>query len=272
MAAKQRSRKGAASSAYSSEEKDPRESAAIKTVVSGTAIMLKELICPPCVRTRVKFSQRVQIASTTGALGTYLYRANGLDDPDVTGAGAQPEGFDEWMAMYDRYRVVSSKIKITGASQGTTNNSASFLMVIVPSGSATAYATLADAESAPFAARKMYVFGGPPLVISKSISTATLTGNSVGAILAEQAFSGLFSTQPTEQTYWHVYVQAMDAASTVTTNVYVEIEYVADFFDRNNFALSVSADGSRKLVRKVAMRSREVVSTPPPVLVKRPAY
>ncbi len=41
-----------------------------------------------------------------------VFTANGLFDPDITGTGHQPRGFDQFMALYDKYVVVSSSITL----------------------------------------------------------------------------------------------------------------------------------------------------------------
>lgn len=46
----------------------------------------------------------------------YMFSANGCYDPDVSGAGHQPRGFDQFMAMYDHYTVIGSKIRVTATN------------------------------------------------------------------------------------------------------------------------------------------------------------
>lgn len=41
------------------------------------------------------------------------YSLNGLYDPNITGVGHQPMGFDELMAIYTQYKVVSTKVELT---------------------------------------------------------------------------------------------------------------------------------------------------------------
>ena len=52
-------------------------------------------------------------SGTAGAVSNYYFSANGLFDPNVTGTGHQPMGFDQMMLMYNQYTVVSSKISAT---------------------------------------------------------------------------------------------------------------------------------------------------------------
>lgn len=49
-------------------------------------------------------------SSATGGVWSWQFRLNSLFDPDFTGTGAQPTGFDQWMALYDRYRVLATEI------------------------------------------------------------------------------------------------------------------------------------------------------------------
>jgi len=58
---------------------------------------------------RFRYSQRVAVTSTGGALGTYVFRANSCYDPDYTGAGHQPMGWDEMSSLYKHYVVLGSR-------------------------------------------------------------------------------------------------------------------------------------------------------------------
>ncbi len=54
-------------------------------------------------------------------LASHVFAANGLFDPDITGTGHQPLMYDEYQLLYSRYRVISSKIKVTPVGTGTAN-------------------------------------------------------------------------------------------------------------------------------------------------------
>lgn len=54
------------------------------------------------------------------AAATDVYSLNGLFDPDFTGGGHQPIGFDQIMAMYDHYTVIGAKVTVRITNNDTT--------------------------------------------------------------------------------------------------------------------------------------------------------
>lgn len=49
---------------------------------------------------------------TGGAAGNAVFTCNGLFDPDITGVGHQPMGFDQMMQIYDHYTVLAAKATV----------------------------------------------------------------------------------------------------------------------------------------------------------------
>lgn len=52
-------------------------------------------------------------SSVSVNIWSWQWRINSLFDPDFTGTGSQPTTFDQWMALYDRYRVLAAEVDIT---------------------------------------------------------------------------------------------------------------------------------------------------------------
>ncbi len=55
------------------------------------------------------FAQSITVAGA-GQATSKFFTANGLYDPDISGTGHQPIGFDQMMLMYNQYTVTSSSI------------------------------------------------------------------------------------------------------------------------------------------------------------------
>lgn len=63
-----------------------------------------------------KHKYNTQIQQNPDALGvpvSWYFSMNSMFDPDRTGVGHQPMGFDQVAAFYENYRVVGCKIKVT---------------------------------------------------------------------------------------------------------------------------------------------------------------
>lgn len=52
------------------------------------------------------------VSGAGGISSSYFFAANGLYDPNISGTGHQPLGFDQMMLMYNHYTVFSSKISV----------------------------------------------------------------------------------------------------------------------------------------------------------------
>lgn len=61
------------------------------------------------------------LLSSAGLATTRFFSANGLYDPDITGTGHQPMGFDQLMLFYEQATVLNSSITVTfiGLSQAS---------------------------------------------------------------------------------------------------------------------------------------------------------
>ena len=56
------------------------------------------------------------------AVDDRIFSASDLDDPDVTGVGHQPRGYDEIQALFNHWVVLSSKCTVQWVTAGTGSN------------------------------------------------------------------------------------------------------------------------------------------------------
>jgi len=77
----------------------------------------------PLVNTTMKYVQQVSLASNASGLAAapWFFNMNGMYDPDQTGTGHQPYGFDQYAALYSLYTVTHVSINIAFHGIGTSN-------------------------------------------------------------------------------------------------------------------------------------------------------
>lgn len=72
---------------------------------------------------RFRYCSAISIDAAATVFGKYTFSANSLYDPDVTGTGHQPLGYDQWSEFYNHYTVMSSKISVTFVCRETVSPS-----------------------------------------------------------------------------------------------------------------------------------------------------
>ena len=94
---------------------------AINTPYTMTA---RGSLVAPRLRCRLRYS--TNLAIVTGVLGTAtnIFNLNSLYDPDRTGVGHQPRGFDQIKTLYNRYRVYGCAYKVSAQLRGSNDSMA----------------------------------------------------------------------------------------------------------------------------------------------------
>jgi hypothetical protein len=66
---------------------------------------------PPSTTVNLTYSTERTIAASSFEVG-WDFRLNSLFDPDLTYTGSQPTYFDQWAALYGRYRVTEALVEV----------------------------------------------------------------------------------------------------------------------------------------------------------------
>jgi hypothetical protein len=69
---------------------------------------------------QLRYVEYVSLDPSVGTALDYIFLANSCYDPNYSGTGHQPMGFDQWMTFYDHFHVISSTIKATFTSNTAT--------------------------------------------------------------------------------------------------------------------------------------------------------
>lgn len=156
----------------------------------------------------------------------YYFRANDLFDPDYTGTGHQPMGFDQWMTLYNKFTVTSSKIKVV--FNNTTDYVSADYIVYCRKITSPDNNNLVDTlESAGCKWRVMSKYSSPVL----SDSYVSSRHHPTLSVEDDNLF-GTAAGSPADQWYYEIGVSGDANQDVAEVKFHVEIEYSAVFFDR----------------------------------------
>lgn len=94
---------------------------------------------------RMTYFEQIRI-DPAGSPAHYVFRANSVFDPNYTGIGHQPMYHDQYAEVYLHYKVVSSKIDITGTNDySDQNNSMGNLITCIVNQEPATYSSITEA-------------------------------------------------------------------------------------------------------------------------------
>lgn len=178
----------------------------------------------------LKYTDIFFVTVTTATAASQIFNLNSLFDPDRTGTGHQPYGFDQLAALYNRYRVLKCRWKIEFAAA-----TASYNIVVVPvngllASSLTTLAGFTAAAESPRSKVGLIGAGGTSVIITGGLSINALNGVTLTEYLADDRFEAQVGTSPAEVITLYVGLYNPNAAS-VISNYSVELTYEVDMHD-----------------------------------------
>ncbi len=194
-------------------------------------------IVPDRLLVALKYTAGIQLDSGgAGSIASHVFRGNSLFDPDFTGGGAQPTGFDQWAAFYERYRVRASSFKVYVRTETPGSSNTMTMGVIVPKTVTTLDTNFANSTGEPYAKVKMVANqeAGYPSTIKSYISTKKILGLTKRES-SDVDYSALVTTNPLNQWFWHFYIEdAITAGSNIKSKMYIELMYYTEFYKRKS--------------------------------------
>jgi len=207
---------------------------------SNSSVQMQRGGFPDRERVKLVYSADISRSPATTVHTDYVFSGNGLFDCDITGTGGQPANYDDFSAIYARYRVYGSKIVVRMWSPGSLTGAGVFRICLAPRHLTTAVTDIAgfhDAQSQPFAQAAIFYGGnatsrGTTMEMRKSMTTKVIMGYKQSAVDDDDTLAALTSANPNHQWYWHLIAGMMDGSSSGTVYYNLEIEYDVEFYDR----------------------------------------
>jgi len=176
---------------------------------------------------------------TTGAsvAGTYVFSANGIFDPDITGTGGQPMGFDQMMIFYNHYTVVRSRIRLEVANLTTNVLTNAGIAVRGSSTPTTVIEQLIETGDIAFV--HLTYTGQAQSIgrLTRSVNAGQFQG--INSVMDDPNMRGDSASNPTEQLYFHVSCWNPYSATVGTIGFEAVIEYDVVFHEPRVGSLSV---------------------------------
>lgn len=175
---------------------------------------------------------------TTIGVRNYYYRGNSPYDPDASGVGAQPNYWDNYAALYSRYKCYGSKIQIWPRVSNDSSTYAPVILCITPKRDAVTTEAWDDVMGNPYTTMKVppNKYAGYSCKIKNYMSTAKIFGVTKRSEFSDADFSADVTTNPANQFYWQVKISSYDGGTVSSSIEYagpVCITYYVKFYRRN---------------------------------------
>lgn len=171
-----------------------------------------------------------------GIAGVHVISANGLFDPDITGVGHQPRGFDQFMTMYDHYTVVGSKITVN-FSQLYGNAYDSMQIGLSLKDSSTVYSDPNEyQEGRNVRSAILASCNSTQATHTKTLTMHSSTKKFLGVShpLSSSILRGDAASNPSEEAYFHIWCAPNSTADNPAIVINFRIEYLVVFTEPKN--------------------------------------
>lgn len=177
----------------------------------------------------LKYCESFTITTNTAtSTGLYKFNLNSIYDPDRTGVGHQPYGFDQYAQLYNRYRVISTSYSLHAV------NSTNYMQVVAyPSNDDLTYDYIDVVKERPSCKYRVQAPNSPVTPLRGKVYIPTLMGRTPAQYKSDDRYASLCSTSPDELAILHFYFSDANTgiSSTLTTALNVVLKYRVEFYD-----------------------------------------
>lgn len=174
--------------------------------------------------TRLDYTDQFDIVCTSGVLSVYTFNSNGLFDPDQTGTGHQPLGFDQYAAQYNRYRVLKVDYQVTFGNPAASYSAHRCTIAHVNGSTVPSNPAMFEI---PYSKQGVVGTYGQPLTLRGSFNLTKLNADPTKYRIDDR-YSALVTGNPAEVMYMHL---AIMPNSSSTQRVVVKFVYHVEFYD-----------------------------------------
>lgn len=203
----------------------------------------------------------ISFTAPVSLAGSYVYTANGMYDPSVTGGALQPAGFSQLMSLYEHYTVYKSKITVIVTNNSTTQTMASLSLQpdVAPITTDTANVLeLPYSQSVQLEPSGVY---GSSKTLSMTCNCSKYFGTPVTK--SQALYRGDVISNPTEQVYFRIAIFGLKGSS-AEVFITVKIDYFAIFTEPRELSPTLQNEMMRLVIAENKLEHPEEVKKPEP--------
>lgn len=194
---------------------------------------------PKTATIKLRYVGEFSLNPGLGVYSTQVYTANGMYDPNITGLGHQPSNFDKWIAQYDHYTIVGSKITCQYVPSTLSNVVPGVLGCLVSDNGArvSGMANLSDLLEQPGANRAhpmtVGIINGPATgKLTATFSASKFFGKPKAGVLGDHQLRGSVGANPPDQAFYEIYLYSANGNDPGECAFIVTLEYTAIMSER----------------------------------------
>lgn len=173
--------------------------------------------------TKMKYSDVFTLSSTNG--WSYYMNLNSIFDPNRTGVGHQPYGYDQLAPLYNRYRVIATSYNVTGYSGGSV-----IRFGCLPLNETISFTSMSYICENPRAKWTLQIPNGDLKMVSGKVYIPSLVGRNKAQYMADDRYQAQINADPGELALLGIFGSANDDMTTTIT-CQITMEYTVEFFD-----------------------------------------
>lgn len=175
--------------------------------------------------TKMKYSETFTLNLANSY--TQVMNLNSLFDPNSTGVGHQPYGFDQLAGIYNRYRVISTSYVVNAY-----NGSNAIRYAVLPCNQLPPINNVSEVCENSRAKFRVQLPGGSTTVIKGKAYLPALMGRTKAQYMADDRFQAQVTAGPAELALLYITSQTL-TDGTVDTQLSVTMEFTVEWFDPN---------------------------------------
>lgn len=154
----------------------------------------------------------------------HVFSCNGLYDPDITGVGHQPSGFDQVMALYDQYTVLKSTIRFDIFNYDANLAMTAGIALMDNATVLVDYRAYIESGRSTWTAVTPFSGSHSLQTLRHEVTVSKFMGRP--KVEDEDDLSGTASANPADQCYWHLWADSHGSDASAAYGLVV-IDYFA---------------------------------------------